>query len=1254
LGTAAARRIIAAFCSCVRSIFEGALEETQAVPNPVFCFCMNPHRDFISPHFTTRPRRGFALLITITLLAFLVLLLVSLASLTRVETQVADNNQRLAQARANAVFALNTALGQLQQFLGPDQRVTAPASLGDGTNNSQPVPVNGARQWTAAWGNANASTTDRSAPVFLNWLVSGNEATSVQANADGSIASAAATPVRKPDQAIANLSGATALSTNVTVDGQPARLLVGPGTVGTTAAGGLGEAGYVAAPLAKIDVTASLVPGQSGSAAVSIGRYAWWVGDEGIKARANLVETEAGINATTEADKRLRYRLPARTGVELATGAPASLAGADMEAANTATLREELRKVYAPRQLGLASGGVPFPSTFLQQRFHDFSTSSQGVLANSLAGGLRQDLTAAFANGTGKADAPTGPIWQVGTNQGPDWQLLRSYYQLPFSSGASGTDANLKLSPRPQIDGTTEPTKTAQQGVFPIVAFWQLYVEGRVSPLSAFGCGLELRYYPAIVLWNPYNVTLQDHAYRVTYATNGCDVTFIRVSAVSATKNYSAYPKIVDPAISPDAQVTSPWPNGLEVTVQSGDMEPGTAYVYTLQNNIYYSPASTYASFVLKRGWNGGGTRAVIVGGNSFSLPGGLSKYMVNFWQGNDNSTSTSLPSWSNWPNSTIGVPSSAPAGAGTEPVTRDDKLTLSTSAGEPLQMITQNNLYDTAFHMRYVRDDFIFQKLDQPSFATAPAVVGYVGHSWALKTTAQGTLPTVTSYHNNSVRWLADYNPRAPYAARSPYEMQNTGLGEGYYHSNPNYNFRMSANNLGFGTGAFDPVNANNATVACDPSTGRAFVGMSQAAWDGAGESVVPLFNVPRPETSVVSLGEFQHAQLYPGVYLPGGSVSPPLASNSAPAYAVGNSLAAPRAKIDAPTRPWSEIAIPASGNGFSAFKSTGVVFDHSYLLNRALWDGYYLSTVPRGASASDPVVFPLPNSRFSLHDRTGASLPGDLRDRQKSAATLFVSGAFNVNSTSVEAWRAVLAGLNNVPVGANRRTGESPYPRSSYTVNDATVLDTAATTDAGMTAAAYDGYRFLTTAQINSLATQIVLQVRRRGPFVSLADFVNRALTSGSVAGVDNRMKGALAQAIEDAGINSAFSGSPTTVIPAAGPTSMIDAAAQGSTATNVPGWLTQADLLQPLAPALSARSDTFTVRAYGEVLNPVLASTDPAYVQGRAWCEAVVQRLPEYVSTTDDPWTAVNSLTSSDNKMFGRRFKIISFRWLAPADI
>jgi type II secretory pathway component PulK len=94
---------------------------------------------------TLLTQRGFALLITITLLAFLVLLLVSLASLTRVETQVASNNQQLAQARQNALMALNVALGQLQKYAGPDQRVTATADLENGPSvtNSRWVGVYG-------------------------------------------------------------------------------------------------------------------------------------------------------------------------------------------------------------------------------------------------------------------------------------------------------------------------------------------------------------------------------------------------------------------------------------------------------------------------------------------------------------------------------------------------------------------------------------------------------------------------------------------------------------------------------------------------------------------------------------------------------------------------------------------------------------------------------------------------------------------------------------------------------------------------------------------------------------------------------------------------------------------------------------------------------------------------------------------------------------------------------------------------------
>jgi hypothetical protein len=108
--------------------------------------------------------------------------------------------------------------------------------------------------------------------------------------------------------------------------------------------------------------------------------------------------------------------------------------------------------------------------------------------------------------------------------------------------------------------------------------------------------------------------------------------------------------------------------------------------------------------------------------------------------------------------------------------------------------------------------------------------------------------------------------------------------------------------------------------------------------------------------------------------------------------------------------------------------------------------------------------------------------------------------------------------------------------------------------------------------------------------------------------------------------------------------------------NTATGVPGYLMQQDIVQAFAPIMAVRSDTFTIRTYGEVINP---NTD--IVQGKAWLEAVVQRTPEYIDQKHSDLnsmgdaTPVTGLTAgSDNKLFGRRFNIISLRWLSPDEL
>jgi hypothetical protein len=106
-----------------------------------------------------------------------------------------------------------------------------------------------------------------------------------------------------------------------------------------------------------------------------------------------------------------------------------------------------------------------------------------------------------------------------------------------------------------------------------------------------------------------------------------------------------------------------------------------------------------------------------------------------------------------------------------------------------------------------------------------------------------------------------------------------------------------------------------------------------------------------------------------------------------------------------------------------------------------------------------------------------------------------------------------------------------------------------------------------------------------------------------------------------------------------------------------TGIPGDITQADLLLPLAPRLAARSDSFRIRGYGEA-----RSKNGTQILARATCEAVVQRFPEYMDPVTDadnnePWD--ESSSSSDtlnaiNQKFGRRFKLTHFRWLSPSEV
>ena len=176
----------------------------------------------------------------------------------------------------------------------------------------------------------------------------------------------------------------------------------------------------------------------------------------------------------------------------------------------------------------------------------------------------------------------------------------------------------------------------------------------------------------------------------------------------------------------------------------------------------------------------------------------------------------------------------------------------------------------------------------------------------------------------------------------------------------------------------------------------------------------------------------------------------------------------------------------------------------------------------------------------------------------------------------------------------------------------------------------------------------------MRNRGPFLSLADFVNRRPNSSDSA---QQVLGALQAAIDQSGLNDRLAAPGRTVASAdfgtlAG-SSSIDNEPKPARAIGSAGHLSQGALLTAIGSQIAVRSDTFVIRAYGD-------SRDASgKIIAKAWCEAVVQRVPEYLDPADSPeaqdgWPQPGSKLTSVNSRFGRRMSVKSFRWLGSKEI
>jgi hypothetical protein len=185
---------------------------------------------------------GFALVITLVLLALLVVALLALGTVTQIGQQSAATSVAQMTARQHALLGLGVALGELQKLAGPDDRITGMAGIAGVAPGANATT----RYWTGVW------TGDGQ---FLGWLASGADnpgSRSLELYANGAVGAASST------------------SANV-------------------------EKEHVIA--GKINVPTSLPGGAFGVA----GTYAWVVLDEGVKVSAHAPVAERALAAAAPA-----------------------------------------------------------------------------------------------------------------------------------------------------------------------------------------------------------------------------------------------------------------------------------------------------------------------------------------------------------------------------------------------------------------------------------------------------------------------------------------------------------------------------------------------------------------------------------------------------------------------------------------------------------------------------------------------------------------------------------------------------------------------------------------------------------------------------------------------------------------------------------------------------------------------------------------------------------------------------------------
>lgn len=1288
------------------------------------------------PHRNTKPRcrSGFTLIIALMLMSVMFLVLISLSRLVTAESATALDSAMVKKARENAVFGMQIALAQIQRHTGPDQRVTAPATVHYpakdelfGLYRNEAVNRGGFRtyldgpgrerfeaeladwwadknpRWTGVWSSERTGGVPSRGQLPI-WLVSGNERFDVDPS-DTSYPTGYLTPDSPlPDPA-----------NDIDVI-----WMVGEGSAVDASGSPDGLDGRVKAmrqPIGENTVT---------------GHYAYWVGDESTKANFTLRDPFYDVSDPSSPEYRNRLLAPQRAGWERVSAFEAFFDGGSSPVGPN---DERLELLATRAQVGLLD--VDLASTNPQPHrvhFHDLTTFSENVLNDVARGGLKKDLTAFFELGEGLSE--TDPIPDPADYAG-DVRFGISNAGFPLSLAGIPTWGDLRDWYLNEASGGGAGTINVEEGYGPIVTGFRLHFG-----FSREGSQIYMHLFPVIILWNPFDAALSSENYETelaleigfrdfSVATDGLpdtDPTTDQDGEIIGTSSYLRHRLRSDFDGSEGLLHTfRPWEPDTRLRAQfSGSFGPGETKVFSVvSDQLLIHPdqaggAATALSFQMEEGFDtdfpasirfpimdilppvpADGDTTRFVGGADVSWDGATQNLVFT------KNIRELVLSAGDYETRMVELGQFEPG-----------IIEVSMISGEnrsEFEDIRDNRPGDWRILFPWAStspaDDFKFNIVgSKDTHDPDSPLIGFARINFEPFTINPWTLEQVNQI-GKFYRAFANYNLHADEVGLHPDVMRSREVNANlspdrfprleYVLTNELEGANVNQGGIRWDQGLTDPAGTTNSgfsliTPFYESPNGR-YLGIRE----------LPLRLVKRPESELLSLGQLQQVNLAPYFWQP--------------TFVIGNSEASPYVDRESIAGITSRQIITGDRNSSPNPVPNDVenrTIDLSFLLNEALWDAYFLSGVPQSGGGADAVVTgsePLPNSRIRV--RSDVRDGDEIRGFEEASRGLVHVGALNVNSTSVEAWRALLTAFRDLeisgPLGSTNPDGTVPVSRTlepQKEVIDFT-FDGAEPDDIGAIGSLRDytqvmsGFRYLTDDMVTALAERIVDEVRLRGPFLSLSDFVNRRLVAPDratgawdTARTDaaspaflaefisndydpleglSGINGALQRAINLSGINggvnypAGISGgvangdrvlnaySFSLYEPAVENNSFFNlfptthyfldtehiagapAGEVGQFLSHSAGFVSQGDLLAMIGSALTAQGNTFLIRSYGDVVNPATGE-----VQSQVWLETVVQRRPEPVQDLDGDYEPDDSL--------GRRYEIVSMRWLTEDEI